>query len=218
MAYVFIILVITFISVVIFIVANKAVKKTGWWKNRFEFTKQFDANLCDKFDVVNLGSNPSKFAFFYENVLGQSWATGSQSHFMDLSILKSYRNRIKDGGTVIISIMPFTSIAPFLLERSDYWGDAYYSTFAKILSEEELKKLPNPKRIKRYLKYPLLYNPRAISYLFRGWSTDNRYSLTEQPMMKYQLEQDALKWIDLWVKEFRLSSLEDVLDNRWTKY
>ena len=104
----FIIILVAVLSVPSFLVANKLLKKTGWWKNQFLATAQFDLHGREvKYDVVNLGSNPSRFAFFYENVLGQSFATGSQSQAMDLAILKSYRQQITDGGTVLVAIMPF---------------------------------------------------------------------------------------------------------------
>lgn len=73
---------------------NKCVKKTNWYKNQFLYTNQFVSNagyrdnLIRNYEIVNLGSNPALFAFFYENIKGQNWSTGSQGLDMDFEILK----------------------------------------------------------------------------------------------------------------------------------
>jgi hypothetical protein len=78
----------------LFIILNKAVKRTNWYKNIFIFTTQFVSNagyrddLQRNYDIINLGSNPARFAFFYESVLGQNWSTGTQGLVEDLKILK----------------------------------------------------------------------------------------------------------------------------------
>lgn len=208
-----------------FLVANKLIKHTNWWKNQYLATKQFVSNagyrdnIIRNYDIVNLGSNPAHFAFFYQEVKGQSWATGSQGQDMDFEILKYFHSYIKEGGTILIPIMPFTAISPFIKERPEYWGLSYYSKFAKILDFHQISQLPyGDKKIMHYLKYPLLFNLRAIFYLFHDCKPDERYQISEQPMMKMDLEQDAVNWMDGWAKEFCLKSIYDVLDPRWEKY
>lgn len=44
-----------------------------------------------QYSIVNLGSNPARFAFFYENVNGANLSTGTQDLYMDLCILKQYK-------------------------------------------------------------------------------------------------------------------------------
>ena len=212
-------------SISIFLIVNKLIKYTNWWKNQYLATNQFVSNagyrdnIIRNYDVINLGSNPSHFAFFYQDVKGQSWATGSQGQDMDFEILKYFHSYIKEGGTVIIPIMPFTAISTYLKERPDYWGLSYYSKFAKIIDSAQLTKMPFSRlKLQLYLRFPLLFNPRAIIYLFHDCNPDNRYQLSEQLMMKMELQQDAENLIKGWKKEFRLQSLEEVMDSRWSKY
>lgn len=53
---------------------NKKVKKTNWWNNRYLYTQQylpaplFRKNFIRNYDVINLGSQSSLFAFDYNNV------------------------------------------------------------------------------------------------------------------------------------------------------
>lgn len=207
-----------------FLIANKLVKKTYWWKNQYLACKQFVSNsgyrdnIQRNYEIVNLGSNPARFAFFYENVKGQSWATGSQGQDMDFEILKYFHSYLKRGGTVLIPIMPFTAISTYLKEREDYWGTGYYSKFYQILDGHQASLLPNAKKIGRYLKFPLLYNRSAIRFLFKDCLQDNRYQISEQPMMNIELEEDAKKWINGWLKEFKLEKLNDCQSEKWVKY
>lgn len=207
-----------------FIWANKLVKKTNWWRNQYLATEQFVSNsgyrdnIIRNYDIVNLGSNPAHFAFFYEDVKGQSWATGSQGQDMDFEILKYFHSYLREGATVLIPIMPFTAISPYLKEKPEYWGMAYYSKFAKILDFAQTMKLPYGPILRRYLKYPLLYNRWAVKYLLHDVRIDQRYQLANQPMMRLELEQDANIWMKNWLKEFCLHNLSDVMDEWWQKY
>ena len=219
-----IIALISGIGLVVFIFLNKLVKKTNWWKNKFIGTEQFVSgagyrdNTIRNYDVINLGSNPARYAFFYEDVKGQSWATGSQGVDMDLEILRLYHSYLKEGGIVLIPIMPFTSISPFLKERQEYWGVDYYLKFAKILDSAQVSNLPYGHKLMRYLSYPLLYDIKSIRYIFRDVLPNYTYLQSEQNMMTLELEADAAMWIKNWKKEFRLKSLYDVLEDSWTKY
>ena len=213
-----------FAAGVSFLIANKLIKKTNWWKNQYIACEQFVSNfgyrdnIQRNYDIVNLGSNPARFAFFYENVKGQSWATGSQGQDMDFEILKYFHSYLKNGGAVLIPIMPFTAISTYLKERKDYWGMEYYSKFYQILDLYQALQLPNAKKIARYLKMPLLYNKRAIRYLIKDSLPDDRFQISEQPMMKMELEEDAKKWINGWLTEFNLKRLEDCQGEKWSKY
>ena len=118
-------------AAVLFLLLNKMLKHTNWWRNQYLATEQFVSNagyrdnIIRNYDIANLGSNPAHFAFFYEDVKGQSWATGSQGQDMDFEVLKYFHSYLREGGTVLIPIMPFTAISPFLKERPEYWGMAY---------------------------------------------------------------------------------------------
>lgn len=219
-----IIALISGIGLVVFIFLNKLVKKTNWWKNKFIGTEQFVSgagyrdNTIRNYDVINLGSNPARYAFFYEDVKGQSWATGSQGADMDLEILKLYHSYLKEGGVILIPIMPFSSLSPYLKERQEYWGVDYYSKFAKILDSSQVSKLPYGRKLIRYLSYPLFYERRSLRYIIRDVQPNEIYLQSEQRMMKLELEEDATMWIKNWKKEFRLKTLYDVFEDRWAPY
>lgn len=212
------------LSVIVFLLLNKALKNTNWWNNQYKATEQFISNsgyrdnIIRNFDIVNLGSNPARFAFFYESVKGQSWATGSQGLDMDFQILKYYHSYLKEGGVVLIPIMPFSAISPYLKERPKYWNISYYSKFAKILDNSQSALLPYGNKLHNYLRFPLLYNLHALRYLIMDAPLDNKYYIDYQPMMQMELEQDARRWIKNWLIEFNMKDMSEVKHERWNKY
>lgn len=203
---------------------NQCVKKTNWYKNLFLHTGQFVSNagyrdnLIRNYEIVNLGSNPALFAFFYEQVNGQNWSTGPQGLDMDFEILKYFHNYLKAGSTVLISIMPFTSISPYLKGKPKYCSRSYYAKFAKILAQNYINGIPELKRSKYFSRFPLLYKPASLLYLLHDVAPDMRYLISEQPMMAMELEQDANRWIEGWLKEFDMKSLDIPLTEEWKKY
>lgn len=194
---------------------NKFYKKTHHWRNKFAFQSRFMPFPSNshgnerKYDIVNLGSNPAMFGFFYADAYGQNWATGSQGLPMDFEILKFYHSHIKEGGVVLIPIMPFTAISQYLKTKPAYWSDSYYMKFASILAPDKVSHLGNTKKnYSHMLKYPVFYNPKLVRYILRDINEDRTLDISEQPMQVLELEQDAKKWISEWLKEFDVHSME----------
>lgn len=203
---------------VLFVLLNKALKQTNWYKNVFVYTKQMCSNagyrdyLIRNLDIVNMGSTPARFAFHYDNILGENWSTGNQGKDMDLEILKFRHSFIKRGGTVLLPIVPFTSVAGFLKKyRPEYLGVKYYAKFAQVLDFSQVHKIPECRNAVKWIQYPLFYDFRSIKYLFSDEEPDCRLSINEQPLMKPQLIEDARHMIESWLKEFNMSSLDDSL-------
>ena len=202
----------------VLLLLNKALKQTNWYKNVFIYTKQMCSNagyrdyLIRNLDIVNVGSNPARFAFHYDSVLGENWSTGNQGKDMDFEILKFRHSFLKRGGTVLLPIIPFSGVAGFLKEnRPEYLGVKYYAKFAHTLDHGQAYKIPECRKAFKWIKYPLFYEPKAIRYLFFDQKEDNRLCIAEQSMMRPQLIEDARHKIESWLKEFNLKSLDDEL-------
>lgn len=200
-------------------ICNRLLRSSNWYKNYFIHTKQFQqANEKKILDVVNVGSNPAVFDFFYDDVNGVNWATGSQGPKMDFDILNRYSSQIKDGGVVLIPIVPFSSCSPYLAHyKPSFKGISSIARYivAMGLSQKEIKKLKgNYKKAYSWLKYPLFFEPKAVRYLYRDVKEDTRNLITDQPMSFYDLNQDADHWINGWKSEFDISDLEAPLDKK----
>lgn len=204
------------IVAVSFLLLNKALKQTNWYKNVFLYTKQMCSNagyrnyLIRNLDVVNVGSNSARFAFHYDEVLGENWSTGNQGKDMDFEILKFRHSFIKKGGVVLLPITPFSGVSGFLSKyKPEYLGVKYYAKFAHTLDHCQANKIPECRNAYRWIKYPLLVEPKAIRYLFFDEEIDTRLNIAEMTMMKPQLIEDARLMVESWLKEFNLNTLRD---------
>ena len=197
------------LALAVFMAANKAVKKTNWWKNKFAFTHQFVSNagyrknLIRNYEVANVGSNPARFAFFYEDVLGQNWSSGTQGLDMDLEVLRFNHSYLKKGAPVILPIVAFSSVSGFLTKVSR----PYMAKFVSILDGLQINYNDKLREGRKYLKYPLLYDWKAVRHLFFDTELDRRLDINEQPMQLIEMEQDAQEWMKIWKDEFRISDV-----------
>ena len=202
-----VIFVLTFFS---FKYINKILRKTNLYKNQFIDTKNFvngleyRDDLQRNYEVVNVGSNPAKFAFFYQDVIGRNWSTGSQSLKSDFNILKYYHSYIKEGGTVIIPLVVFSSCFDDYLITAP----SHYSKYYLILDKTLIDNYSQWFRL-RYVTYPLLSNPlRALRSLLYDDPKDNRLEIDAQLLDKFDLERDAQKWVTNWKEEFDINDLD----------
>lgn len=194
---------------VAFFALNKALKRTCWWRNIFVFTKQFsnDPTFSESFSVVNVGSNPARFAFFYDNVLGENWSTGVQGLDFDLDILRKYSWQLKPGAYVLLPIVPFSSVSGYLTRYSK----SYSAKYASVLGIRQGKSFTKLREGIKYLRFPLMYNWRAITYLIRDANPDNRLNQIEQQLQLYEMENNAEWWMSMWKKEFSICDWESML-------
>ena len=206
------------LALAILLVFNKALKQTNWYKNVFVYTNHMCSNagyrdyLVRNLDIVNVGSNPARFAFHYDDVMGENWSTGNQGKDMDFEILKFRHSFLRKGGIVLLPIIPFSSVAGFLKKnKPEYLGIHYYAKFAHTLDGGQANRIPECRKAFKWIKYPLMFEPKALRYLIFDQQPDNRLSLTEQPLMMPQMIEDARHRIEGWLKEFNLRTLDESL-------
>jgi hypothetical protein len=194
--------------IVFCVIVNKLSKLTNWYKNNFIYTQQFVSNTAQRkdtqrnYEIVNVGSNPARFAFFYEDVLGQNWSTGTQGLDKDLEILKYFHTCVKKNGIIIIPIVAFSSVSGYL--QSKKYSLPYVAKFAAILDRHQVSTMPRGKAAYLWMKFPLCFHWKAWAALIKDVQPDNRLSISEQMMQSLELNMDALKWMDGWKKEFNI--------------
>ncbi len=211
-----ILLLLYFTSLSVYLVyyfLNKLITFTNWWHNQFVYTQQFISNagyrkdLTRNYEVVNVGSNPARFSFFYEDILGENWSTGTQGLDMDLEILRYFHSYLKKGAYVLLPIVPFSSVSGYLTKPSI----PYIAKFTKILDSLQVNNNVKLRTAKEYLTNPLKYKWKAIKYLVKDVPKDNRLDIVEQSMQLSEMKQDALRWMKIWKDEFKIETLESSL-------
>lgn len=190
--------------------ANRCLMRTNWYHNLFVFAKdarflQGNPNFEIQLDIVNVGSNPARFSFFYENVNGLNLSYGTQSLDLDLAVLKEHKGYLKSGCYVLLPIVPFSSISAYLENTLNLY--IKYANFSptNIKNKELLSKA------RLLCKYPLLFSPTSLRYLLKDSYPNNLLEVSEQQMQHVELVQDAKRWLKCWKEEFRIIKLGDPL-------
>lgn len=217
MTYIFLGIFILILSGVILIGLNLVVRRTHWYNNIFIYTKQFDLVSGSKYEIVNLGSNTDRFAFFYESVFGQNWSTGGEGLKESFEILKHNFSAIKKNGIVILPVNGFCSIA----EDSKFDTRRNIQYYAKILKATGYSSVVFEKCIyrkaMRFIRYPLLIYPKSMRYIIKDTEKDNRLLCLEQAMQYDDLITDADKWFSGYQKEFGIIDFSDPLTDSQKK-
>ena len=196
---------------------SKPVKASLWYQNLFV---DFDHRIYPdnvwyrehderNFDVVNLGSSSAKWAFDWSSVgvKGMNWANQPQTLIDDFRLLKNFHSILRKGGTVIITIMPFTGInkRTVVLDTLKYLPTLYWDV---------AQDMPHVDQARRLQSYPILMGKPAIKAGLRyvlgreikqiDWRITSDYN----PMSGAELETDAEKWMMGWTNQFRIEDFE----------
>ncbi len=162
------------------------------------------------FDLVNLGSSGGKWAFDYSgtNVKAMNWAQQPQTLLEDYNLLRHFHSILKQGGYVLITIMPFTG-----LNKKTGVRDAM--KYVKFDLQGEPIQPYLLKKAKLYASFPILFKMQAIKALVkyiigkeRNITPNPKSMMESNPMSAEQLEHDAQGWINGWKRQFGISDLD----------
>lgn len=184
---------------------------TTWWKSRFVDPDHhiypdnvwYRAHEERNFDVVNLGSSASKWAFCYDNlpIKAMNWAQQPQSLVDDYRLLQNFHSILKKGGNVLIVIMPFSSLNKknTVLNTLRYVGTLDYTLLDLQYRDEACALAKNPVAFgkKKTLK-------QGLKHLLGRDKGDLPYIITERSLSHTQLSESALQYIRGWKKEFNI--------------
>ncbi len=188
-------------------------KRTEWYKRLFVDPEheRFPDNLWYRkhhernFDLVNLGSSAARWAFDYEglNVKAMNWACQPQTLTDDFRILKNFHSILRHKGHVLITIMPFTSLNKEVGMMDTF---KYQGTLDRSLLDPRYTR-----KAALYRRFPVLFGRAALKGLIRSLLKREPAAFVQplcQSMSSAQLDADALRWIDGWKKQFRISDFD----------
>lgn len=188
---------------IVLYIANAIYKRTNHFNNQFvDIRKYWDmATFPNNLQVVNLGSNHPKFGLDYSetDVKAMNCAVGPQTFEYDFAILRKITSHLATGACVLI---PVCLLKFFLYRQKSRSTHAKYYTF---LDKDDIVGYSKMEQIK-FLKFPLIFNPRLLRCVLRDVKKDTRLELTENPMKDAaSLSKDADRWIDSWNQEFDIT-------------
>jgi hypothetical protein len=184
---------------------NNRYKQTNFYKNQFIDTEKFLGKIPHNLEAVNLGSNQPKFAFDYSDtaMLGMNWAIGPQSFEYDFRVLKKFHNLLKEKAFVLIPVCPLS----FFLFRFSNNSSNY--KYYKFLDSGMINNYSTRTR-QLYIDYPVLIAKWNLIRIIKDVPRDYRLEIENNPMNEKELEADAEKWVNDWLKQFSLDSFENI--------
>ena len=195
------------ITILVVIVANELLKNSTWYISKYEDSAKFK-NINRNIDIINIGSNPSKYGFDYSDseLNGMNCAVGPETLSYDFKVLQKMLPYMKKNGTAIILLSPLSSILDNYkhVEASDKYY--HFLPSHQILNYSNKRKL----YICLFNYFPIVEivrNPRIIKTILRR--VNDKSKLAYNPMSVDDLERDANNWLNGWSKQFEFKSLED---------
>ena len=205
------------IFIVVIIVFNHCIKQSVWFNSFFVGTdgetypdnRWYRRHDERNFDLINLGSSGGKWAFDYSgfDIKAMNWAQQPQTLLEDFNLLRNYHSILKKGGIVLVTIMPFTGLNKMTGVR-----DAM--KYLKIDAHEPIQ--PHElRKAQQYAQYPILMGKQAIKAGLmhilgkeRPLELSKAVNAEKNPMSADELENDALRWVNGWKRQFNIVDFE----------
>lgn len=187
---------------------NELVKKTGWYRrmvpdmDNYPTNEWYRKNLQRNYDVVNIGSSSARYAFDYRGLplKAFNWAEQPQSLSNGYKVLRKYYGILKKGGTVIISISPFSGF-----DVSGKWPKDADDKYFYILDPYSIEDYES---VRKRRKWPLYFNFKASLKALK----DELFGQTETVPECRDFRADAHRWMNLWLREFGMESVKDPMN------
>lgn len=208
------------VSTVLFL-ANRLVLTSNWFQGLYADPEHeiYPDNIWYRkhdernFDLINLGSNSAKYAFDYtdELVRAMNWSSGTQTLIDDYKLVRNFHSVLKENGTVIITIMPFTSInkKTGLMDAFKFWKVFDYTQTASKYQ----------KKCRILERLPILFGVPAVKtsikrLIGRDIQRTDMVDTETNLMPEEHMKEHAARIIDSWKQEFSIENLEAVLTER----
>jgi len=187
--------------------ANRLVRRSKWYRNVFEDYFRI-SRIQQHQDILNLGSNPAKFALDYQGsgIRGFNLAVSPQTVSYDLNMLKNYHSYLgNDGPRVLLLVFcPFSLCKDYYVERD---GDTYKDLrYYPILHHAMIHKYDEA-TYQLWVRHPgrlLLKNWKRILLAKKN----KLYKFTTNPLDETGMQKSADNFISSWKNEFHLSDFE----------
>jgi hypothetical protein len=209
-----VLVIVLFTIIALLIICNVLIKRTNWYKNLFLeniYTDKDWYSSHDKrnYDLVVLGSSAAKWAFDFSdcNIKAMNWAQQPQTLVEDYNLLRNFHSILRKNGTVIITIMPFTSLnkktnvydaLKYLQVHSHEPIEPYLVDQARAIKNLPIR-LGKP-AIKAALKYLLFQDVARRNF---------DYAMVDSnPMSSASLDKNAASFVTGWKHQFGISDFD----------
>lgn len=178
---------------------------SGWYHNLFEDAFRIQT-IPQHLDIINLGSNPAKFAFDYTEaeVKGFNLAVGPQTLTYDFRMLKNYHSYLDDNGAriAILGLCPFTLCKDRYTERDGdiAKGLRYYPILHRAMIDGF-----DEKTYDIFVDHPEKLGIKSWAKAILRRRTD-ALAITSNPLTEEEMDKASIGMINRWKYELFLKN------------
>ena len=190
---------------IILVICNKAYKKTNGYKNRLDFENSIADPTAVPYDleVVNTGSVFGRFAYEYCKLQrkGFNFAMSPQSLAYDFRILKQFKDHMKKGCVVFITL----PVCIFAFVDYDYKKYARYNN--KYYSFMDKNNMVNYNPVVKFLyrHIPVLFAKKEVLCIFKDEERNNPFDIKNGVLSENLAERQAEEQLTIWKKQFDIA-------------
>ena len=187
---------------------EKKILNSNWYYSKFPHLYTY-RNIQQELDVISLGSSPAKFAIDFSEehfCKGANLAILPETIYYDFQVLKNYHSYLKNGGTILFVLCPFTFCKDKY--RTEEHTDIYLNLrYYPILHRAMIDNF-DPAIYEKWVKNPLKIGKEAWKRLLKDSVPYKGLAKTTNNLSDVQMEESAQKRIEAWKHEFNLSDLK----------
>ena len=185
----------------VFLLLNILYRRTNHNKNFFENSEKFVAGVPKELEIVCTGSSYAKFGidFNLSDYRGFNFGVFPQSLNYDYKILQQYKNHMKNGCVVLITL------APLVFGFVDYENDTANYKYYRFLHKKYINHYKFTTKIS-HIWLPLLATPKLVKYIFHDVPLNqyhNHIASEEHSRKEAEIRMNG------WCEQFRLKDLKN---------
>lgn len=187
--------------------ANNKIRKSNWYYNQFPHLREYE-RLERNADIICIGSTPAKNAIDFKtvsNVRGYNLAICPETIFYDFQVLKNYHSYLREGGTVVFVLCPFTFLKDHY--RNEFGSESYLNIrYYPVLHRAMIDTFDN-KLYHKWVEEPLLIGKDAWKRLIKDSPVSKALCHETNPDTEEQSKQRCKERVKNWMREFRMNDL-----------
>lgn len=187
--------------------ANKKIRTSNWYYNQFPHLREFE-RLERGADILCIGSTPAKNAIDFKNindVKGYNLAVCPETIFYDFQVLKNYHSYLREGGTVLFVLCPFTFLKDYY--RNEFGSRSYLNIRYYPVLHRAMIDTFDYKLYQKWVEDPVRIGKEAWKRLIKDSPKSKVMLHQSNPDSEVESVQKCRDRVKNWMREFRMEDL-----------
>ena len=187
--------------------ANNKIRKSNWYYNQFPHLREYE-RLERNADIICIGSTPAKNAVDFKtvnNIKGYNLAICPETIFYDFQVLKNYHSYLREGGTILFVLYPFTFLKDYY--RNEYGSKSYLNIRYYPVLHRAMIDTFDYKLYHKWVEAPMLLGKEAWKRLIKDHPQSSAMDYRSNPNTPEDSKNFCKERVKNWMREFHMKNL-----------